>query len=80
MKALRKRVAQAEALNSHERTLVGIATQLRAIKTSIENMKVQVDADSDYTAGDKTLLAQASNLVNNAKYTDFADFIETALG
>lgn len=79
MKTLRKRMQMADGLNGAERSLIGIITQLNSIKTTIENMKIEVDADADFPQSDKDFMLQAYNLVNNSNYTDFVTFIQNAL-
>ena len=72
-------VQWANQIDIREQKLANIVTQLEGIKTELEAIKVEVDADVDATPDMITLATQANNLVNNANYTDFITFINSAL-
>ena len=72
-------VQWANQIDVREQKLKGVVAQLEGIKTELEDIKVEVDADVGATADMITLANQANSLVNNANYTDFITFMNSAL-
>lgn len=68
------------AIDGAEKQVLNAALQLSSIKTSLENIKADVDADVNATADMVTLAGLGNSLVNNAKYTEFITFIQNNLG
>ena len=68
------------AIDGAENQLLNIATQLSAIKTSLETIKADVDADVNATADMVTLAGLGNTLVNNTKYTDLITYLQNSLG
>jgi len=68
------------AIDGAENQLRNIATQLSAIKTSLETIKADVDADVNATADMVTLAGLGNTLVNNTKYTDLITYLQNSLG
>ncbi len=77
MLTLAKRVSMANGIASYKTNLKGIAAQMSSIKSQLESVKAVIDADADFTAEDKADALAMSSFVNNVKYTDLIDFINT---
>jgi len=67
------------AIAGIEKQVLSIATRLSAIKTQAEQIKSEVDADTDASADMVTLAGLVNNLVNNSKYTEFITFCQNNL-
>ena len=68
------------AIDGAEKQLLNIANQLTSIKTSLETIKADVDADVNATADMVTLAGLGNTLVNNTKYTDLITYLQNSLG
>ena len=79
MKELKKKLNFINAIDNYRAEFRTFRNKIMEMRAFISDMKVDADADEDFTAADRLEISTINNGINNQKITDFIDFVDANL-